>query len=225
MNRTLISLAVVLSFCAVAPAYSQVAELTSFFPDCIVLSSGPRFPGNPIGEYVVSVHDVDDLPVEGAEVTITFSPEAIALVAWCGGAPPGGGVVSELTDANGVFRFEFFGGGCLEGAACVAPAFTIDVVGPVAVGGSFTLTRGCIRSVDVIGDDALPPTCPSSTTCNGQNFTGCNLSDIVFHTRPIMLGLVEPCTKLTPPYNGAVGVSDAVYITAYARRGGACTCQ
>ena len=225
MKRALVALAFVVFFYGAAPAYSQVDPINSFFADCLTLSPGPRFPNNPIGGYVVSVHDVNDVAVEGASVTITFSPEAIALVAWCGGTPPGGGVVNASTDAIGVARFEFFGGGCLDGAPCVAPAFTIDVVGPAAVGGSFSLTRNCIRSPDAIGDDALRPSCPSSSTCNMLGYTSCNLSDIVFHTRPIKLGLLEPCTKLTPPWDGAPGVSDAVYITQYAKAGGACTCQ
>jgi len=225
MKPTLIVLAFVWSFYAAAPVYSQVDALTSFVPECLTLSPAPRFPGNPVGEYVVSVHDVNDVAVEGATVTITFSQEAINLVAWCGGSPPGGGVVSKPTEANGVVRFEFYGGGCLANAPCVAPAFTVDITGPAGVGGSFTEIRSCIRSPDAIGDNALFPTCPSSSTCNALGFTSCNLSDIVLHTRAIKLGLVAPCTKMSPPWDGGVTVQDAVFITYYARLGGACKCQ
>ena len=52
-----------------------------------------------------------------------------------------------------------------------------------------------------------------------------NLSDAVFHTMPIKLGLREPCTKFTPPFNGAVGVGDAVFLTPYVKAGRLCNCQ
>ena len=95
------------------PAYSQVAPPPmSVVPDCIILSPGPRFPPNPIGLYVITVNDGAGLPVAGATVTLTFSPGAISLVAWCGaaGGPP---PLNGVTDANGRIAFELFGAGSM----------------------------------------------------------------------------------------------------------------
>ena len=62
-------------------------------------------------------------------------------------------------------------------------------------------------------------------TVAGINVAQVSLSDAVFHTRPIKLGLREACTKFTPPFNGNVAVADAVFLTPYIKAGTKCDCQ
>ena len=204
-------------------------------PDAITLSPGTRFAANPIGGYTVHVEGSLG-PVDGAFVEVEFSPEAEALVAWCT-APNGGPsgqvhpILSGFTDANGNVTFEVFGGGCVSGQAFAGSSYIAQVRTDGVVA-----EEPYINSPDAVDSQGRLPTdgppvggqrrCdPDGGDPGLESEARVNLSDAVFHTGPIKRGLQAPCSKFTPPYNGNVGVSDAVFLTPYVKAGSLCNCQ
>ena len=216
------------SFCLpFASALAQVDPATSLIPECMTLSPGPRYAGNPIGGYRVVVNDALGAPVAGAEVTVTFTAGAAPLIAWCGGGGPP--LLTGFTAADGSIMFDILGAGCIDPLeatqACAIPAANVDVVGPGGVGGAFTVPISCVRSPDVVNETtAQLPSCPGTNTCNNGR-TSINLSDLVYHTYPIKVQAPDPCTKITPPWDGGVGLTDFVYLTPYFRAPAGCGCS
>ena len=208
-----------------ALAYPQVVAAMSDIPGCVTLSPGPRFAANSIGLFSVVVRDAAGVVVPGATVSLTFDPGAVPLISWCGGAPP---VLVGLTGLDGGISFNVLGGGCIDPAnpaqACAMPApATVTVVGPAGVGGAFAVPIPCIRSPDAVNAAAALPACPGISTCTaGVAIAG--LPDAVFHTPAVKLGLVAPCSKMSPPWGGAVGVLDAILLTPYLKTGAFCGC-
>ena len=203
----------------------------SSVPDAITLSPGTRFSANPIGGYTVHVEGALG-PVTGAFVEVEVSPDADELVSWCiGKATPAPGYPTQVhplltgfTDANGNMSFQYFGGGCLSHSDFAGSTFIAQVRADGIV-----IDEPFINSPDAVNSMGKKPTDnPAGRRCDVislVNTAQVSLSDAVFHSRPIKLGLREPCTKFTPPFNGAVSVADATFLTPYIKLGRKCSCQ
>jgi hypothetical protein len=204
----------------------------SSVPDAISLSPGTRFTSNPIGGYTVHVEGPLG-PVTGSFVEIEVSPDADALLSWCvGKTTPTPGYPTQVhplltgfTDANGNVTFTYYGGGCLTHNDFAGATFVAQVRADGIV-----LDEPYANSPDVVdgtGKKATTGTDPQRR-CDIVSLVATaqvSLSDAVYHSRPIKLGLREPCTKFTPPYNGAVSVADATFLTPYIKLGRKCQCQ
>ena len=201
-------------------------------PDALTLSPGLRYPSNPIGGFTVHVERSLG-PVQGSFVELEIASDADLLVSWCR-APFGGTagqshpILTGFTDANGNVTFEVYGGGCLNPDDFYGATFIAQVRADGIV-----LDEPFINSpdaVDYLGRKATdtPPE-GGALRCDpgaeGVSVAAVSLSDAVFHTRRIKLGLREKCTKFTPPFNGAVAVNDAVFLTPYVKNGNVCKCQ
>jgi hypothetical protein len=209
-------------------AASQVDPAMSDIPECLSMSVGPRFPGNPIGVYAVVIRDVGGLPVGGAFVRIAFNAASDKMIAWCPGqAHP---VIGPLvTDPTGRAAFEIYGGGCITdpvAQGCGYPAATLDVFNP-ADGSTFAVPIRCVNSPDVMNALGFQAGCPPSNTCDGPapGTSIAGLVDAVFHGKAIKNALPELCTQFAPPYGGPVALLDAVYVSQYLKAGSVCACQ
>jgi hypothetical protein len=232
MSRLIrVSFVALLAICAAGASANVPNPGLSNVPDAITLSPGARFASNPIGGFTVHVEGPLG-PVAGSFVEVEVSPDADVLVSWCK-APFGGAsgqvhpILTGFTDANGNKTFEYFGGSCLDPADFFGATFIAQVRADGIV-----LDEPYINSPDAVdakGKKATdtPPTggikrCDLVATVNVAQVS---LSDAVFHTRPIKLGLKEACSKFSPPFNATVGVQDAVFLTPYIKAGSKCDCQ
>jgi hypothetical protein len=173
--------------------------------------------GNPIGSFSVTVVGPAGA-VGGSFVEVEIAPDIDNLVAWCvGQAHP---LFSGFADGNGNITFTFQGGGCIVKGSFPHTSFVAQVRADGVV-----LKEPDISSPDAVnGNGKKPTTNPRSNNClTGSTAVG--LSDAVFHTRPIKLGLTEPCTKFSSPFNTPVGIADAVNVTPYIKQGKSCVCQ
>jgi hypothetical protein len=188
----------------------------STVPDAITLSTGAPFGGNPIGTFTVTVAGPLGV-VNGALVEVEISPAADVLVGYCQGQTHP--LRSAFTNASGIATFNYQGGGCVDPDEFFGPTF----IGQVRADGVI-LDEVYIVSPDAVTSGGkLPTDAPVGTTCEA-GVTTVGLSDAVFHTRSIKLGLVHTCTKMTPPFGDAVAVLDAVYLTPYIKQSKFCTC-
>jgi hypothetical protein len=239
MSRLIrVSFVALLAICA-AGAYANVPSATlSSVPDAINLSPGIRYASNPIGGYTVHVEGALG-PVSGSFVEVEVSPDADVLVSWCQAGTWGGAqvhpVLTGFTDANGNKTFTYFGGSCLDPNDFFGATFIAQVRADGIV-----LDEPFINSPDVVNSSGKKATDEPPTggikRCDlvaSVNVSQVSLSDAVFHTRPIKLGLREACSKFTPDagsaprltFSGPVGVSDAVFLTPYIKNGNKCNCQ
>ena len=232
MSRLIrVSFVALLAICATGASANIPSPTLSSVPDAIVLSPGARFAANPIGGFTVHVEGPLG-PVAGSFVEVEVSGDADVLVSWCK-APHGGGsgqvhpVLTGFTDANGNKTFEYFGGSCLDPGDFFGSTFIAQVRADGIV-----LDEPFINSPDAVNSQGKKatdtPPAGGAKRCDlvaGINIAQVSLSDAVFHTRPIKLGLREACTKFTPPFSGNVGVSDAVFLTPYIKNGTKCDCQ
>lgn len=221
MSRSTIAiLFIAVSALMAATAFANVItpELCTV-PDVVTLSPGARYGGNPIGGYTVNVEGTIG-PVTGAIVEVEFSSDADALVAWCQGQTHP--ILTGSTDSNGDVSFEFFGGGCLDPDKASANTFSTYIVQVRA--DDIVLGEPSVSSPDVVDANGYYATDSKYTLCDGGT-TVVGLSDAVAHTRPIKLGLVDACSKFTPPFTAAVNLDDAVFVTPYIKNSNFCTCQ
>lgn len=189
--------------------------------DVIVMGPRPKFAGNPVSTYIVHVENclgaLASVPVE-----IEFSPATMSLVAWCGAPPPP--VSTVLTNAQGDAAFEFYGSGCVRAGDPNSPTPWVAEVRAIVDGTTYVLGHPGIGSPDAVNLEGLVPSVSGVSVCdNGVAAAG--VSDAVFHTQPISMALVEPCSKVAPPYDGPVGVLDAVWLSQYLAAGSTCPCQ
>ena len=232
MSRLIrVSFIALLAISAAGASANIPSPTLSNVPDAIVCSPGARFAANPIGGFTVHVEGPLG-PVAGSFVEVEISSDADVLVSWCK-APHGGAsgqvhpILTGFTDANGNRTFEYFGGGCLDPGDFFGSTFIAQVRADGIV-----LDEPFLNSPDAVNSQGkkatdTPPT-GGIKRCDlvaAVNIAQVSLSDAVFHTRPIKLGLREACTKFTPPFNGNVGVSDAVFLTPYIKNGTKCDCQ
>jgi hypothetical protein len=220
----------VIALLAAAPALAGT-QPTSSVPDVISLSPGTRYPSNPIGGFVVHIEGPLG-PTQGSFVELEISPDADLLVSWCR-APFGGAagqshpLLSGFTDVNGNVKFEMYGGGCLNPHDYFGATYITQVRADGIV-----LDEPFINSPDAVNSSGKKATDEPPTggikRCDLValvNVSQVSLSDAVYHTRPIKLGLRERCSKFTPPFNGTVQVNDAVFLTPYIKNGNKCNCQ
>jgi len=200
-------------------------------PDAITLSPGTRFPANPVGGFTVHIEGPLG-PVNGSFVEVEISPDADLLVGWCKGSSfPSPGYPTQVhpmltgfTDANGNVSFTYYGGACLTHNDFGGATFVSQVRADGIV-----IDEPYINSPDVVnslGKKASDE--PEQKRCDivmNVSTAQVSLADAVFHTRPVKLGLREPCSKFVPPFNGTVGVNDAVFLTPYIKNGRRCSCQ
>jgi hypothetical protein len=218
MTRVLWVVCVSLLVLCLTPGVSAAQLYASEIPDCITVA--PPLPGGPEFEYVVRAVDLVFGPVPGATVLLEFYPDAIPLLAWCGGVPTP--TLTEITDPNGFATFKIHASGCVVTPSCALAAAVVSISHPTY--GFHYEVLYCINSPDVVGDPGgYPSSCPPRSTCPSGN-TGVGLSDAVYFTPPISLGLVDPCTDFAPPYGGPIDVSDAVVLTPYIILGSFCPC-
>jgi hypothetical protein len=231
MSRLIrVSFVALLAICA-AGAYANVPSPTlSSVPDAITLSPGARYNLNPIGGYTVHVEGPLG-PVNGSFVEVEVSPDADLLVSWCQAGTWGGAqvhpILTGFTDANGNKTFTYFGGSCLDPDDFFGATFIAQVRADGIV-----LDEPFINSPDAVNSSGKKATDEPPTggikRCDLValvNVSQVSLSDAVYHTRPIKLGLRERCSKFTPPFNGTVQVNDAVFLTPYIKNGNKCNCQ
>jgi hypothetical protein len=222
LTRVSFLLVMAVAMCSTVALANIPSPELSNVPDAITLSTGAPFVGNPIGSFLVNVQGSLGA-VNGALVEVEISAQADALIAWCQGHTPP--LFSGFSNASGNITFNFQGGGCIEPNAWQGP----PQLGPTFIGqvraDGVILDEVYIVSPDAVNNNGkLPTTAPIGRNCIAGS-TQVGLADGVFHTRSIKLGLVNICTKMTPPFNAAVGVLDAVYITPYVKQSKFCTCQ
>jgi len=158
-------------------------------------------------------------PIVGAIVIVEFSPEADALIAWAPGQDHP--ILQGTSDANGEVTFYIAGSGCLGPfRQFIFPTFITRVWADEVL-----LAEPFVNSPDAVNSQGLLPTDLGTNICeNGTSAIG--LSDAVFFTRPIKLGLIEPCAKFTGLSRGVpVNLGDAVIITSFVKNGGSFVCQ
>ena len=194
------------------PAVSDVPiPPCSIVPPLITISPDGSIPFT-IKHYFFGCED----PVVGALVTLQFSPEADALIAW---APGQDHQLVTTTDANGEATFNVSGAGCID-LSRFTPTTYISLVKADGI----LIGTPMVNSPDAVNSQGLLPTELGTNICeNGESEIG--LSDAVFFTGPIKLGLVEPCAKFVGPPDEPVHLGDAVIITPFIKEGASFVCQ
>ena len=113
----------------------------------------------------------------------------------------------------------FAGSGCIDYSRFTPATF----IAQVRADGILIGEPG-INSPDAVNSKGLLPTELGTNICeNGTSYIG--LSDAVFFTRPVKLGLVEPCAKFTGPADEPVNLGDAVLLTEYLKKSTFLVCQ
>lgn len=219
MSRRLrMLLPVVLLLTAAPGARAGIQPDTDIIPETITLSVGDRFPGNPIGDYSVYIGSGIG-PTDGARVVVRFAEGAdIAL------APGQPDSAEGITDAGGVVSFDFFGSGCYTQECLGFPPATVSVYVDGQIYDQKDIT--VVNSPSPV-DAAGLTRCDGGAKCdelNNQSVGTVGVSDAVWVTPAIKLGLVEPCAKFTPPFNNPVNLDDTVFITPYIKLGRTCGC-
>ena len=80
-----------------------------------------------------------------------------------------------------------------------------------------------VNSPDAVNSKGLLPSELGKNICeNGTSAIG--LSDAVFFTRPIKLGLVEPCAKFAGPPDEPAHLGGVVIITPFIKEGASFVC-
>ena len=197
------------------PPVSKAAD----FPDPTCSTVPELIPISPDGSipFTITVIECGVGPVVGSVVTLEFSPEVDALIAWAPGqAHP---FLTKTSDANGEVTFNIAGAGCIDSSRFTPTIFIAQVIADGSLIG-----RPMVNSPDAVNSQGLLPTELGTNICeNGESMIG--LSDAVFFTRPIKLGLVEPCAKFAGPADEPVHLGDAVIITPFVKDGAFLVCQ
>ena len=221
MSRLIrVSILAVAALAIAAGSYANIPEAElSDVPSVITLSPGDLYGANPIGTFVVHVEGQIGA-VNGSLVEIEVSDDADVLIAWCGSPfnqiHP---LLTAFSDPNGDATFTFFGGGCISYDDFFGATFIAQVRADGIVLGEPAMTSpDAVNSQGRIATDTEASNCESGETQVG-------LSDAVFHTGPIKLGLEEFCSKYTPPFDDPVGLDDAVFVTPYIKNSNFCVCQ
>ena len=168
-------------------------------------------------------------PVENSLVEVEFSPDGDDLITWCDGESPP--LWAGVSDANGEVSFTFRGGGCVTLPAFGGPTFIWQVRA-----GGIVLAEGAVNSPDAVDSGGRTvtqnnvnndpggyvPNCDLVPPVTGTPSATVGLSDAVYHTPPISLGQVNPCTKYTAPFNTAVSLGDAQLLTPFVKQAGTC---
>jgi len=170
--------------------------------------------------------------VDGAIVTIEFSEDATALIAWSDPVPGGASVPTQTcptrkyvaaANASGTAVFHIAGAGCVVEPAYVGTLFIAEIKAddivlaqrevnsPDAVNGSGLLPT------DVVGGNPLGPVCDAGVT-------SVSLADAVFHAPFFKSGTYNKCSDLTTPYGGTIQLGDATVGTVFIKAGTSANC-
>jgi hypothetical protein len=160
----------------------------------------------------------DSGPRPNTPVELHFSPEAEALIAWAEGQEHP--LITGTTDQNAQVTFYIAGAGCIDWDRF---AGTGPYIVQVRSEGDI-LNEPMVNSPDAVNSAGQLPTQLGTSICEDGRINVA-LSDAVFHTAPIKQGLVEPCSKLTSPFDDPVGIGDAVLITTYVMSGASAACE
>lgn len=166
--------------------------------------------------------------VDGAYVTIEFSEDATALIAWSDPIPGGADVpiqtcptriYAKAANASGTAVFHIAGGGCVVEPAYVGNLYIAEVRADDIV-----LAQREVNSPDVTdGTGRLPTDAPIGPVCDAGTMS-VGLADAVFHSPFFKSGTYEKCSDLAAPYGGTIQVGDAVIGTVYIKSGSSAAC-
>lgn len=166
--------------------------------------------------------------VDGAFVTIEFSADATALIAWSDPVPGGADVPTQTcptriyakaANASGTAVFHIAGGGCVVEPAFVGNPYIAEIKAD-----NILLAQREVNSPDVVdGTGRLPTDAPIGPVCN-VGIMQVGLADAVFHSPFFKSGNYEKCSDLSAPYGTTIEVGDAVIGTVYIKSGASAAC-
>ena len=184
------------------PVAAQLPDLScSDIPEAILISPDGSL------SYSVHIEECNFGVIVGSIVFIRFSPEADALIAWSPGQDHP--EIQGITDSNGDVTFNIAGSGCVDFTRFASATLITQIKVDGIVFG-----EPMVVSPDAVNSAGLLPTELGTTICE-NGVTSVGLSDAVFHTQPIALGLVEPCSKFTGSPDDPVDLGDAVIVTPF----------
>jgi hypothetical protein len=167
--------------------------------------------------YTITIACCGTGPVEGAQVEIEFGTYVTEdVITWAPEADPP--LFTGFTNVDGEVTFHIAASGCADYARFYPGTY----IAQIRVDGIVVAEPGA-TSPDVVNIHGELPTDRGYKTCV-DGYTSASLADAVFHTSPIKLGLVEPCSKFTGNPEDPVGLEDAVIITPYIKQGIGTTC-
>ncbi len=173
--------------------------------------------------------------VGGAYVTIEFSEDATALIAWSDPVPGGADIpiqtcptriYAKAADGLGTAVFQIAGGGCV-----VEPAFVGTLYVSEIKADDIVLAQREVNSPDAVNgsgylptdDDPGNPGNPIGPVCTSGGMS-VSLADAVFHAPAIKSGTYSKCSDLSAPYGGSIDLGDAGVITVYIKSGAGASC-
>jgi hypothetical protein len=179
-------------------------------------------------------------PVQGAVVTIQFSPDATRLVAWSDPVQ-NGDVPSHLectaepyrtytsvADVNGEAHFHIAGGACIEDAPYAAANGTLYITHIEA--DHVPMKESQVNSPDVVDGSGnkctytqINPNGVSTCDINGVSTVSAN--DGAYHAPQFKNGLVDVCSDFTSPYGDGGSGADASIAADYIKNSKSLTCH
>jgi len=173
--------------------------------------------------------------VDGAWVTIEFSPDATALIAWSDPVPGGADVpiqtcpsrvYAKAANSSGTAVFHIAGGGCVVEPAYVGTIYVSEIKADDIV-----LAQREVNSPDAVNgsgylptdDDPANPGNPIGPVCD-SGVMSVSLADAVFHAPVVKQGTYGKCSDLSAPYGGTIDLGDAGVITVYIKSGASAAC-
>jgi hypothetical protein len=193
--------------CLGTPSYAGIPDAAaSSIPNVLIAPPCQGCDGS--ANYEIQINDPIG-PLEGVEVTLVFSENANALLAWCSSQERP--QISASTDQTGTATFRIYGGGCIE----PSEAPSLPVV-QVFANGIFMAEVGIV-SPDVVDPSGKKATDPG---WDPAGMAACSLSDGAYLGSYITLGIYDFCSDLTR--DGIVDLNDAVLMTPFMRSGACC---
>ena len=173
--------------------------------------------------------------VDGAYVTLEFSEDATALIAWSDPVPVGADVPTQTcptrvyakaANSFGTAVFHIAGGGCV-----VEPAYAGTIYISEVKADDIVLAQREVNSPDVVNgsgylptdDDPNNPGSPLGPVCDA-GVMSVSLADAVFHAPSVKSGSYDDCSDLAAPYGGTIDLGDAGVITVYIKAGSSAAC-
>jgi len=173
--------------------------------------------------------------VGGAYVTLEFSEDATALIAWSSPIPGGADVpvqfcpsriYGKAADGSGQAVFHIAAGGCV-----VEPAYVGNLYVSEVRADNIVLAQRDVNSPDAVnGSGYLPtdadpanPGNPIGPVCDAGSIS-VSLADAVFHAPFVKSGTYSKCSDLAAPYGGSIDLGDAGVITVYIKSGASALC-
>ncbi len=214
---------------AIPPAFAgPPGPYLSVVPTFITIAPDGGVPGDIISIPIQVLGPLGG--VDGAFVTIEFSEDATALIAWSDPVPVGADVpvqtcptrvYAKAANTSGTAVFHIAGGGCVVEPAYAGNLYICEIKADDVI-----LAQREVNSPDVVnGDGDLPTdgTPPLGPVCDG-GLMSVSLADAVFHAPFFKTGAYSKCSDLTAPYGGTIELGDATVGTAYIKAGTSASC-